>query len=90
MTTERELQAGFGMPANGACLGHVLAVEGSQAEVGLTHAHPEGPDRPTVGKFVAIKGHGTTLVGMISKVSLRSDEVNGARTMARVDLLGEI
>jgi DNA helicase HerA-like ATPase len=90
MTTGQEHQAGFGQPADSACLGHVLAVEGSQAEVGLTLAHTAGPERPTVGKFVAIKGHGTTLVGMISKVSLRSEEVNGARTVARVDLLGEI
>ena len=69
--------------------GHVLAVEGSEARIGL-ESLPRGPDRPTVGKFVAIKGHDTTLVGMISEVSLRPEELNGSRTVARVDLLGEI
>jgi len=71
------------------CLGRVLAVEGSEVCIGLTTL-PTGPDRPTVGKFVAICGHGTTLVGMISDVSLRSAEIDGSRTVARVDLLGEI
>jgi DNA helicase HerA-like ATPase len=72
------------------CLGHVLAVEGSEARIGLESPLPRGADRPTVGKFVAIKGHDTTLVGMISEVSLRAEELNGSRTVARVDLLGEI
>ena len=70
-------------------LGRVLAVEGSEVCIGLG-AMPTGPDRPTVGKFVAIAGHETTVVGMISDVSLRAEEIDGSRTVARVDLLGEI
>ena len=57
-----------------ACLGRVLAVEGSEVCIGLASPLPKGPDRPTVGKFVAISGHDTTLVGMISDVSLRAEE----------------
>ena len=72
------------------CLGRVLAVEGSEVCIGLVSPLPKGPDRPTVGKFVAINGHDTTLVGMISDVSLRFEEIDGSRTVARVDLLGEI
>jgi hypothetical protein len=72
------------------CLGRVLAVEGSEVCIGLASPLPTGPDRPTVGKFVAIAGHETTLVGMISDVSLRAEAIDGSRTVARVDLLGEI
>ena len=72
------------------CLGRVLAVEGSEVCIGLASPLPKGPDRPTVGKFVAISGHETTLVGMISDVSLRAEAIDGSRTVARVDLLGEI
>ena len=72
------------------CLGRVLAVEGSEVCIGLASPLPTGPDRPTVGKFVAISGHDTTLVGMISDVSLRAEAIDGSRTVARVDLLGEI
>ena len=72
------------------CLGRVLAVEGSEVCIGLASPLPKGPDRPTVGKFVAISGHETTLVGMISDVSLRAEVIDGSRTVARVDLLGEI
>ena len=71
-------------------LGRVLAVEGSEARIGLAFPLPGGADRPTVGKFVAIKGHGTSLVGMISQVYQRAEETNASRAMARVDLLGEI
>ena len=76
-------------PAEGS-LGSVLAVEGSEARIGLAFPLPGGADRPTVGKFVAIKGHGTSLVGMISQVYQRVEETHASRAMARVDLLGEI
>jgi uncharacterized protein len=76
-------------PAEGS-LGSVLAVEGSEARIGLAFPLPGGADRPTVGKFVAIKGHGTSLVGMISQVYQRAEETHASRAMARVDLLGEI
>ena len=81
---------GIGLTASGTCLGHVHAVEGSEARIGLAMPFPSGTGRPTVGKFVAIKGRDTSIVGMISEVSLRPEEVNGTRAMARVDLLGEI
>ena len=90
MSTWQDGAEGLGLIASGTCLGHVLAVEGSEARIGLALPLPAGPDRPTVGKFVAIKGHGTTLVGMISEVYQRTEEANGSRAMARVDLLGEI
>ena len=73
-------------PASGAC----SRSRAPRRAIALAVTLPGGADRPTVGKFVAIKGHDTTLVGMISEVSLRPDEVNGSRTVARVDLLGEI
>ena len=90
MSTEQGGAEGRGPTASDTCLGRVLAVEGSEARIGLAFPLPGGPDRPTVGKFVAIKGHGTTLVGMISEVYQRAEEANGSRAMARVDLLGEI
>lgn len=90
MSSAEGFGTGRGPFADAACLGRVLAVEGSQARVGLTVSRPEGPDRPTVGRFVAIKGHGTTLVGMISEVTLRPEGSESSRTVARVDLLGEI
>jgi DNA helicase HerA-like ATPase len=80
---------GFGPPASDRCLGRVLAVEGSQARIGLASPLPAGADRPTVGKFVAIKGLDTTLVGMVSQVYVRATEAE-SRAMALVDLLGEI
>ena len=90
MSTRQDGADGFGPTASTTCLGRVLAVEGSEARIGLTFPLPGGPDRPTVGKFVAIKGHGTTLVGMISKVYQRAEEADGSLAMARVDLIGEI
>jgi len=78
-----------GPAASDTGLGHVLAVEGSEARIGLAFPLPGGPDRPTVGRFVAIGGHGTTIVAMISQVYIRSSDT-GSPAMARVDLLGEI
>ena len=63
MSSEHGWMEGRGAVASDTCLGRVLAVEGSEARIGLAFPLPNGPDRPTVGKFVAIKGHGTTLVG---------------------------
>jgi uncharacterized protein len=87
------LPGGFdriGPAAAADSLGHVLAVEGSEARIALASPLPGGRDRATVGKFVAIEGHDTTLVGMISEVSLRPELADGSRAVARVDLLGEI
>ena len=61
-------------PTASGHLGRVLAVEGSEARIGLVFPLPGGADRPTVGKFVAIQGHGTSLVGMISEVYQRAEE----------------
>jgi DNA helicase HerA-like ATPase len=90
MSTPADGADGFGASASDTCLGRVLAVEGSEARIGLAFPLPRGADRPTVGKFVAVTGHDTTLVGMISQVYVRSAEASGSRVMARVDLLGEI
>ncbi len=90
MSTWQGSTDGQAPAASHKALGHVLAVEGSEARIGLDYPLPSGHDRPTVGKFIAIKGNGTMLVGMISEVSLRPEEANGFKAMARVDLLGEI
>jgi uncharacterized protein len=90
MSIMQGFAGGPGAVASDTCLGRVLAVEGSEARIGLATPLPGGADRPTVGRFVAIKGHDTTLVGMISEVCLRAEEANGSRAVARVDLLGEI
>ncbi len=90
MSTGEDFAADRGLAASKGSLGQVVAVEGSEARVGLTLPLPQGAQRATVGKFVSIGGHNTKLVGMISEVRARSEEPNGAGAVARIDLLGEI
>ncbi len=90
MSIIQNFSAGFGQTSADGVLGHVVAVEGSEARIALAPPSPGRQERPTVGKFVAINGRDTTLVGMISDVRLQAEAIDGSRTVARVDLLGEI
>lgn len=74
-------------------LGHVLSCRGSEARVGLPAPVPLGEQRPTVGKFVAIKSGYNLIVGMVAEVAAIDAELgvqSGYSAMARVDLMGEI
>ena len=90
MSIIQNFSTGFGQNSADEALGHVVGVEGSEARIALAPPRPGRQERPTVGKFVAIKGQATTLVGMISDVRLQAEAIDGSRTVARVDLLGEI
>ena len=76
-------------------IGRVLAVNGSQASIGLVPAQPGASDeaRATVGKFLTIRTGTSLLIGMITEVSV--DVPTGARdkgfcATAKLDLMGEI
>jgi DNA helicase HerA-like ATPase len=73
-------------------LGHVHAVNGSQATVGLLGTALNGPHRPliTVGRFLKIKTTKSQLVGIITEVSVQRSLENNYGAIARVDLMGEI
>ena len=76
-------------------LGHVIAVRGSQASVGLPATAPQAPEeaRVTVGKFLGIAAGSSLLVGVITDVSLRSDATprdHDYAAVAQLDLIGEI
>ena len=76
-------------------LGHVHAVSGSQATVGLLTAALNGPDRATitVGKFLKIQTGKAALVGVITDAAIeygRSNAPQGYGAVAHVDLVGEI
>jgi DNA helicase HerA-like ATPase len=76
-------------------IGRVLAVNGSQASIGLVPAQPGATDeaRATVGKFLTIRSGTSLLIGMITEVSV--EVPMGARdkgfcATAKLDLMGEI
>ena len=76
-------------------IGRVLAVNGSQASIGLVPAQPGASDeaRATVGKFLTIRTGTSLLIGMITEVSV--EVPMGARdkgfcATAKLDLMGEI
>lgn len=76
-------------------LGHVHAVSGSQATVGLLDSTLHGAHRPliTVGKFLKIRAGKALLVGVITDVSVRNSPESreqGYCAVAHVDLMGEI
>src|SRR5215475_6337393 len=77
-----------------ATLGHVHAVSGSQATVGLLTAALNGPDRATitVGKFLKIQTGKAALVGVITDASIQygTTQAAGYGAIAHVDLVGEI
>jgi len=76
-------------------LGHVHAVSGSQATVGLLTAALTGADRTTVtvGKFVKIETRKAALVGVVTEAAIQYASDHAARgygAVAHVDLVGEI
>mgnify|MGYP001181037731 CR=1 FL=1 len=76
-------------------LGHVIAVRGSQASVGIVAAPAAGiaEARVTVGKFLGIRVRSALLVGVVIDVSLRSEPVAREQdciTVAALDVIGEI
>lgn len=81
-------------PAAGAgeVLGHVHAVNGSQATVGLLTVALNGPNRSviTVGRFLKIQTAKSQLIGIITDVSIQRSLENNYSAIARIDLMGEI
>jgi DNA helicase HerA-like ATPase len=80
-------------PANATeTLGHVHAVSGSQATVGLLNSAMSGPNRAvaTVGRFMKIQTAKSSLVGVITEVSVQRGLEANYCAIARVDLMGEI
>jgi DNA helicase HerA-like ATPase len=73
----------------GPVLGAVRVVEGAQAAFALAPPGPDSAARPTVGRFVAIAGPGSLLVGMIARIAAEPGS-GVAEPLATVDLLGEI
>jgi len=77
---------------NGASIGQVLSVRGSEAKIGLPAPWPEDDARATVGKFLSIRAGHKSLIGMITEVSATTsgDSLHDYRAVARVALMGEI
>jgi len=77
---------------NGASIGQVLSVRGSEAKIGLPAPWPEDDARATVGKFLSIRAGHKSLIGMITEVSATAprDSLHDYRAVARVALMGEI
>jgi DNA helicase HerA-like ATPase len=74
-------------------VGQVLAVRGSEAQVGLPAPWPDGDSRATVGKYLSIEAGPRQVIGMITEVTARrpdSPQVTEYRAVARIDLMGEI
>ncbi|MBI3434652.1 MAG: ATP-binding protein, partial [Proteobacteria bacterium] len=77
----------------GQSIGCVLAVNGSQASIGIVGPKADADVRATVGKFIAVRAKGTLLIGVITEVTI--DVAAGLRdqgymAMARLDMMGEI
>jgi DNA helicase HerA-like ATPase len=76
-----------------APVGHVLAVRGSEAQVGLPAPWPNHDSRATVGKYLSIDSGPRQIIGMITEVTARrpdSPQLMEYRAVARIDLMGEI
>jgi len=70
-------------------IGKVISVGGAEISVGLTATGLTDSTRATVGKFLGVASGGALVVGLITEIH----ESNGNaayRTVARLDLLGEI
>ena len=70
-------------------VGHVIAVRGSRAEVGLAFAEPNRPLLVTVGSFLAVEAGRSCLIGVVTEVAHRNNGSTIEQTAA-VDLVGEI
>jgi len=76
-------------------IGHVLAVTGSQATIGLLAKEKAGANDAltTVGRFLEITTGKSLLIGVITNISIEvpaSARERGYHAAARVDLVGEI
>ena len=74
-------------------IGRVHAVSGAQVTVGLSPASTASdPAKVTVGKFLGILSTTSVIVGMITEIAERPvrDQDNACRSVARLDLVGEI
>jgi DNA helicase HerA-like ATPase len=76
-------------------LGHVLAVTGSKASVGILASNQADPGEPrvTVGQFVVVRSGLSLLIGVITEVALTAIAVardQGYYATAELDLMGEI
>ncbi len=74
-------------------IGRVHAVSGAQVTVGLSPANVAADSaKATVGKFLGILSTGSVIVGMITEIAERPvrDQDNACRSVARLDLVGEI
>jgi uncharacterized protein len=74
-------------------IGQVISSRGSEAKIGLFDTASRGEERPTVGKFIAIRCDENLLLGMIVEVTkAANDDLTGSptRAHARIDLVGEI
>ena len=93
-TSARQNQ-GTTPPSPTDVLGHVHAVSGSQATVGLLTAALNGPHRAliTVGRFLKIQTEKALLVGVITDVSIQNSSDTKEQdycAVAHVDLMGEV
>jgi DNA helicase HerA-like ATPase len=70
-------------------LGRVIAVTGSQATIELS-PHAQGPERPTVGKFVGLVTGPTLIVGMVTEIGEQPAAAGCYRKIAHLDLVGDI
>jgi DNA helicase HerA-like ATPase len=71
----------------------VHGVTGAQVTVGLNVANlAADSSKATVGKFLGILSTSSVIVGMITEIAERAprDQDNGCRSIARLDLVGEI
>ncbi|WP_424932554.1 ATP-binding protein [Amaricoccus macauensis] len=86
----------LGGAQGGRHVGWVFSVHGSRARVALpepTVGAEDQSQRATVGKLLAIRGRGVTLIGMITEVSVDPETERGgakAHALAQLDLMGEI
>ena len=74
--------------SQGAALGRVLSVTGSQAQVRLAVGAQDL--RATVGKFLGIDAGNAVVIGVITKIGAQAQSREGELAVAAVDMLGEI
>jgi DNA helicase HerA-like ATPase len=86
-TTTRDPRPATTAPAE--TLGRVISVTGSQATIELS-ARTQGPDKPTVGKFIGIATGPTLIVGMVTEIGEQPLGAGTFRKIAKLDLVGDI
>lgn len=74
-----------------ASIGRICAAKGSSATLALDALAEDSPDRPTVGRLVAIDIGHKSLIGAITELTVDSTRGEGGPiAMALLDLVGEI